>query len=382
MSLEEFCTTDRQKEIVRAYEKAGCNKAKAAKVLGVTRTSVFQAVQTVEKRAAQRGYSPSHDMLHPVPEGFVAKGVSTYYNDDGKPTAQWVKSSLTAEAQLQLMQTIVDEMKADVTKLPKIKAPKKSKDSELLNLYTLTDVHLGMLAWHEEGGADWDLQIAERTIENCMANLIARSPAAGTGFFCQLGDFLHFDGMTPKTPQSGHILDADSRYQKVVRAAIRIVRDTIRQMLAKYPKVVVLMARGNHDPGASAWLQELFYQWFDENPRVEVIVSPLPYYAYRHGEVLLAFHHGDQKRGKQLPDLMTGEFRELVGVTKKTLIHTGHLHSWFADETPSAIIERHPTLAARDSHASGGGWLSTRRMSCITYHATQLEYARQWETVL
>jgi transposase-like protein len=152
MSLEEFCTTDRQKEIVRAYEKAGRNKAKAAKVLGVTRTSVFQAVQTVEKRAAQRGYSPPHDMVHPVPEGFVAKGVSTYYNDDGKPTAQWVKSSLTAEAQLQLMQTIVDEMKADVPKLPKVKAPKKSKDSELLNLYTLTDVHLGMLAWHEEAG--------------------------------------------------------------------------------------------------------------------------------------------------------------------------------------------------------------------------------------
>ena len=32
-----------------------------------------------------------------------------------------------------------------------------------LTLYTLTDYHLGMMAWEDEGGRNWDLNIAEET---------------------------------------------------------------------------------------------------------------------------------------------------------------------------------------------------------------------------
>ncbi len=39
-------------------------------------------------------------MVHTVPDGFQVKGVSTYYNDEGKPVGQWVKSVPDKERQL------------------------------------------------------------------------------------------------------------------------------------------------------------------------------------------------------------------------------------------------------------------------------------------
>jgi hypothetical protein len=37
-------------------------------------------------------------------------------------------------------------------------------------------------------------------------------------------------------------------------------------------------------------------------------------------------------------------------------------------ETNTMHIEQHETLAAPDSHASRGAWLSKRSAKCITYH--------------
>ncbi len=56
----------------------------------------------------------------------------------------------------------VDELKTDLKPLKPIALRRNALAPELLNLYVLTDVHIGMKAWREETGADWDLNIAER----------------------------------------------------------------------------------------------------------------------------------------------------------------------------------------------------------------------------
>jgi hypothetical protein len=71
-----------------------------------------------------------------------------------------------------------------------------------------------------------------------------------------------------------------------------------------------------------------------------------------------------------------GEFRGLMGQTKQTFIHTGHMHSSAVLEFPGAIVEQHPTLASRDAYSSHGGWHSLRRMSAITYHRSHYEVER------
>jgi len=370
LALLEFCETERQREAVQAWAKTGTYRP-AAELLGINERNTRKILARVRKLAEKRGYSPAHDQVHTVPESQIVKGVSTLYDADGNKSLQWVKTSLNHDALLELMREAVDELKQDVKPRKPSKPPRHKTLGDLLTAYILTDAHLGMLAWHEEGGADWDLTIAERTILEAFDYLIAHAPKSETGFLMQLGDALHYDGLLPITPASGHVLDSDSRYHKVVRAAIRIFREVIDQLLQKHSRVVVLMSQGNHDPASSVWLQELFSTLYSKDKRVEVIVSPLPYYAYQHKQVLLGAHHGHKRTNlKDLCGTFADQFRSLIGDTKRTYIHSGHLHHDEAKSIGKTHVERHETLAARDAHAAHGGYTSGRSMKAITYGAT------------
>lgn len=371
-SLVDYAVSEKQREAVSAYERLGALGA-AAKELGVHRTTVREHVRKAKARAAIRGWSPEHDMTKTVPEPYVVKGTSTLYDEDGKQKLRWVKTSVEHEKLVAMMREVVDEMRSDVRPIKPIKLAEKLQLPDMLNLYTLSDAHLGMLAWHEDGGADWDVTIAERVILDAFDCLTQCSPNSSHGVFAQLGDGLHSDGMIPVTPAHGHVLDQDSRFHKVVRAAVRIFRAIISKLLAKHETVTVLMAQGNHDPASSVWLQEMFSVLYENNPRVNVIVSPKPYYAIEHGDVMLGFHHGHKTKPAELPEVFLGEFREMYGRTKQTYIHCGHLHSVKVIELNSAIVEQHRTVAARDAYASHGGYKSGRSMNVVTYHKKRLK---------
>jgi hypothetical protein len=66
-------------------------------------------------------------------------------------------------------------MAGEIAPVAPIDAPAASL-GHLLTLYTFTDYHVGMLAWHKEGGADWDLAIAEDTGIKAMAALTPALP--------------------------------------------------------------------------------------------------------------------------------------------------------------------------------------------------------------
>lgn len=373
--LIEFAETDRQRQAIKAWFKYKRNNKAAARSMNINCSAFRNLLSRVRMRAAIHGYSPEHAMTHIVPDPMTVKRVSTCYSANGD-IRQWVIAEPDKQQMLDMMKGVVEELKQGITPLPPIKQIKnKPKDDELLNLYVLTDAHIGMLAWHEDGGDSWDLDIAEKTINAAFDHLVACSPSAGTAFFCQLGDGLHTDGMLPLTPASRHVLDTDSRYPKIVRTAVRIFRRNVNRLLETHSKVVFLAAAGNHDPAGSVWLQEMFSSLYENNPRVQVIASPLPYYAYQHGDVMLGFHHGDKAKIPRLTEVFGGEFREMFGATKQTYIHTGHLHSKVV-ESNTAVIEQHGTLAARDAYASHNGYKSMRTMQCITYHSRRLEVGR------
>jgi hypothetical protein len=169
-------------------------------------------------------------MTHIVPSPYVVKGHSTLYDKDGKPQLQWVKTSLDNDKYQALMLEAIEALKEDIPRVSMIKPPPLGKN-ELLNCYVVTDYNLGMLSWGEETGADWDLQIAEELIIKWFAQAIQQSPDANTAVFAQLSDFLHFDGMDAVTPASKHLLDVDTRFSKLVRSAIRVIRTCIDMLL-------------------------------------------------------------------------------------------------------------------------------------------------------
>jgi hypothetical protein len=370
MSIKDYALTDNQREVVSLREQ-GLSFGQIAKTMGKDKSNVSRAYYRCKERAAKQGYSPDHDMNHTVPYGYTVKGVSTLYNQEGEISAQWVKS--TQEKKETAVAALLESLEKGEYNFKKFKpvAGPKNTEKDLCSLLTITDFHIGMYSWNAETSEDWNVNISREVFLNAVNDLLERSPDAEIGILNQLGDFLHWDGLVPVTPTSQHILEGtDSRYPKLVDMAMTVMVEAVRLMLKKYKKVVVVQAEGNHDISGSIWLRKFLKHMFENEPRVEVIDNEFPYYAYLHGEILIAFHHGHKTRINQLHKVFSAEprFRSLWGQATNTYIHTGHYHHERVYEDAGAIAEQHPTLAARDSYATRLGLVSARGAKIITYH--------------
>ena len=332
--------------------------SEAARRINLSRAAMQNRVKQARERYGE--------LADRVPEGQKLKGVSTLYDAEGQVRAQWVKTDIDREKALEALHDAVKAMAGEVVPVAPISAPAASQ-ANLLTLYTFTDYHVGMLAWRKEGGSDWDLAIAEATGARAMAALTAGAPASEHGVVNIQGDFLHFDGLSAVTPQHGHVLDADGRFGKVVDVAIRLIRHLVAQALAKHPTVTLLICEGNHDLASSLWLRKLFAALYENEPRITVHDSELPYYAIEWGKTLLGFHHGHLRKNEQLPALFAAQFREAWGRCPKVYIHTGHRHHKEEKDHTGARVTQHPTLAARDAYAARGGWWSEREITAIHY---------------
>jgi len=344
-------------EILAAYEQAG-TKAGAARLLDMDERGY--------KRRFKRINKPKE---YQAPDGYYVKGVSTLQDAEGNVKVRWVKTDLDKERALELMREVVSAMASEIQPERAVTRSISDTRADLLNCYILTDYHLGMYAWGEETGADWDIQIAEDLLVDWFAIAIEQAPPAKVGIFAQLGDFLHWDGMDAVTPTSNHLLDADTRFQLVVRVAIRVVRRIIRMLLDKHERVHVIMGEGNHDPASSVWLRELMHSLYAEESRVTVDTSVDPYYCYEHGKTSLFFHHGHKRKPKNVDHVFASKFREVFGRTQFSYAHLGHLHNNTSEETNLMEVEQHRTLASPDAYAVRGGWGSGREAKVITYHA-------------
>lgn len=302
-------------------------------------------------------------------------GKSTMRNAKGEVILEWVKTNKTQDDILRSLRAAVDTLKESIKPIKPIAKPLKFKNNKLCNQYTLTDYHLGMMSWSEETGADWDLKIAEDTLVKFFEAGILSSPNANECIFAQIGDFLHWDGLDAVTPASKHVLDADTRFTKLVRVAIRVIRRVINLLLNKYQKVNVLMAEGNHDPASSVWLRELLCALYENEPRVIIDTNPDPYYCIVFGKVCLFYHHGHKRSFKTLDSAFVGKFKKEFGNSEFVYGHTGHLHH-DRIESNLMVLEQHRTLAAKDAYASRGGYLSGRDSKVITYHKDHGEVGR------
>ena len=365
-SLLPFAKTESQKAAIEAYIKHGTQRKSAAS-LKIHRTTFQDRIRAVENNAAKQGWSPEHDMTKPTPEGYHLKGTSTLYDEDGSIKVQWVKTDKDKEFELEIAQALYREMSQTVKRLPAIQEPNQC-DSDLLNFYPITDAHVGMLAWHREGGRDWDISIAEEVITDAFRRAVSRSDKAERCVIGQLGDFLHFDGFDPVTPASRHILDADSRFPKLVSASIRIHRALIDEALRKHKQVHLIVCEGNHDPASSVWIRELLMALYEKEDRLTIDDSPLPYYAYQHGKTMLGFHHGHLKRQEALPAYFAAQEAKMWGATEFRYAHCGHLHSEKSEESGGMHVTRHSTIAAQDAYASRHGYTSQSKMVATTYH--------------
>lgn len=333
----------------------------------------FRISQTTTEKDADGNLVREHIQQKPlrgdrfeIPDGQKIKGVSALVDESGREIIKWIKTDTDREQTLALMQAAIEAFKDEIPRA-EIVPPPTHVESDLLNQYTITDHHLGALAWNEETrGGDYDLRIGERLIIDWFAAAIAQSPAAKRAVFAQLGDFLHYDSFKSITPEHGHLLDSDSRYPKMVRAAIRIVRTVVRMLLEKHEQLDVIMCDANHDPAGEVWLREMMAAFYEDEPRIKVDTNPGTYSVIEHGDVSLFYHHGHRRGTKNVDSIMVGKYRAIYGRTKYSYAHTGHKHQDELKTTDLMKVEQHETLAAPDAY--GSNWLSGRSAKVITYH--------------
>lgn len=363
----QFCETEVQRETLNAVLALGSNR-KAAAALGKNPRSVERTIGGIRTRAQLRGFSPEHDAHHSVMPTEILRGRSTLYDGDGRLRQQWVKTDRNDEAQLAAMRAAVEAFKDDLPRYKPVKAPGKRLNSDLLNLYPITDFHFGMLSWGEETGEDYDTDIAERLLLDWFAAAIKAAPDAEYAVFAQLGDFLHFDGFDAVTPTSRHLLDVDTRFQRVVRVVIRTIRRIIDMLLAKHRHLTVIMADANHDPASGIWLREWLASVYADDPRITIDNSADTYYRVKFGKTLMMFHHGHKAKVENVDQILVSKFREDYGSTEHHYAYTGHLHHERVRESRLMLVRQLRTLAAKDAYASRNGFMSGRDSPVITMH--------------
>ncbi len=373
--LLEFCQTKRQQEIIQVIISEGSQGA-AAQVLNVTERNVRACVSRVKRLAAQR-YSPPHDSTieTTIPDGYRIKGVSNMVeNSLGKP--MWVKTERTEEEKYRVLMDTVQSLANKTPIREQIDISKRVNGDDLANLFTFSDYHLGMLAWHKEGGDNWNLDIATDVLMTAYSDMIARSPEADTCIVNELGDWEHYTSMLALTPAHGNILDSDTRPEKMIDISWQCMDHLISEGLKNYNNVKVVIAQGNHNDFVSLARKVSFKRMYSNNSRVEFVDSQNPFYGMTWGRNFLGFHHGHKIKPRDMPMVFAAEYRHMLGKTDRTYLHCGHQHHKEIIELTGAVVEMHRTLAPRDAHASYGGYHAIRASDAITYHKKFGEFSR------
>lgn len=367
--------TSAQKAAIEAVNEHGSMGA-AARALGQNKSTVRDAIVAVKRTAALRGYSPEHDMHRAVPDGFLVKGVSTYYDETGKPKGQWVKSKADEARREELFRAAIGALAKDVEGLSPIIPGPAHSHADLLAVYPFGDPHFGLYVWGKECGEDFDLKIAKAITLGAVDRLVDAAPAAHTAVLLLLGDVLHMNDQTNRTPGHGHQLDADTRFLQVIEVGVETFRHAALRMLEKHEHVIVKVIPGNHDPEAHIAIVIGLAGYFHNEPRITVDRTPGKHWFYRFGKVLLASTHGDTTKAEQLLGVMACDRAEDWGQTKHRYWMCGHVHHSSVKEFPGVTVETFRTLAAKDAYATGHGYRAGRDMRCVVMHKEHGEIER------
>lgn len=364
--LINYCKTDRQREIIQAVLRAGSNN-RASRELNLNRRAVDVAVNRVRDYAAAQGFAPEHDMTKPSPDGFHVKGTSTLYDADGNVSVQWVKTQQDARSRAIALAEACEARFEDIKPLPAIKAPRMGR-SDLLAVYPLGDPHVGLYAWADEAGEDFDSDKARAQICAAVDRLVLVAPDSDTGVILNLGDFFHSDNVTNRTARAGNALDVDTRWARVLDIGIDTMIRVVRRALEKHKRVIVRNNIGNHDEHTSIMLSIALRAFFRNNKRVDIDTSPNPFWYYRHGKNLIGSTHGDRTKPADLPGIMASDRASDWGDTLYRYWYTGHIHHTSKHEFRGCTVESFRTLAASDAWHHGQGYRSGRDMRCIVLH--------------
>ncbi len=306
---------------------------------------------------------------HGAPAGYVLRGVSTLtHTENGE--LQWVKTTREQEQAQLLLEAFREALAlAPIPARAKTKAP-KTLDKDLLAVYPMGDPHFGMLAWPEETGNDFNLQIAREHLTEATRRLVALMPAAEQALLINLGDMAHADGPNAMTTK-GTRVDVDGRYGKMLRVIVDTLVVCINELLTKHKTVRVENVPGNHDDQTTVVMAMCLREHYRNEPRVLIGNGVSAFYWLEFGASLLGMTHGHRVKARELVGVMATDQAPAWGRTVHRMWYTGHVHHESVKEFPGCIVESFRTLAAKDAWHHASGYRARRGMVADVWHRTR-----------
>jgi hypothetical protein len=380
--------TPRQLEAIEAVRKFGDAGEEAAKSLGLTpkglRGLINNARLTSEEKAELYKGRALHSSRARDP---AVDGAMAAVNTGLVPSVTWIKTKATddapgysvmlrpAEQTPEGIAQAVREALEGMEPAEPVTMP-EHYDSDLLTVYPLADVHLGMMAWGRETGEAYDTNIAADRVRQWVGRAVDASPSSAEAVILDVGDLTHADDQTNQTPRSKHVLDVDSRHFRTLEVTIYTLAYAVEYALRKHAKVTVRILPGNHNITSYMTIMFALAERYRNEARVEVQKVPGEFWVHQFGDCLLAAHHGHGGKPERMVFFLADEHAKMWGQTRHRFLWTGHLHHLKAADIGGVQWEQLRAVTARDAYAIGNAYSARAQLQAITLHKERGEIMR------
>jgi transposase-like protein/predicted phosphodiesterase len=359
--------TPRQHEIYDAYVKTGSMR-EVARQYGLNESSVRGMVKRAKRHL---------EMDPAVSSAMAAAGMQ----DADILHSGWIKTETASlyfkvpqeAATNDLLERIREAM--DGIKVAEALPPPEHHNSDLMTVYPLFDVHLGMAASLLETGEEYSTDTAAKRVIDCVSKCTISAPPSKHAVILVGGDLLHHNDATNMT-KSGHILDVSTRIDETIEVAIWALATAIDIAATRHEHVSVAVIPGNHDRDAYLAVMFALRERYRNNERIEVQRHYGDFFVMEFGQIMLTAHHGDKAKAERLVMHMANEWPEMWGRTKYRYYFTGHLHHAKLQDIGGVQVEQLRAITARDSYSASHAYSARSEMQAITYHQHRGEVSR------
>lgn len=352
--------TKRQKEVIELFEVLK-NKQHVANELGLSRSTV----RNIIKQAIKKGYKPANrDMQVKNSTVHVVYGP----NGEKKIKQEWARMHPLHNVSDQLRRIIEDR-----TPISKFSVDKTSSKNGLMLEWILADLHHGMRAEVKETGQQYNLDISRKLVLDSAKDIFSRAEEVEATKLVVLGDYFHSDFMNNRTERSGFSLWTADTFRNIAECGVQTVIDAIEICLLKSDVVYVDILQGNHDKQSSVWLEVTLSAHFSKNPRVIVSDSQSKARFFSWGVNFFGYHHIDTGSPQALAIETLHQAIARSEKPKFFYARTGHVHKGGkmvqrTEDVGKVVIERIPTLAAKDKFTADGLYNSARGTVANIFH--------------
>ena len=301
----------------------------------------------------------------------IAEGMRVA-NTNMIPSSMWIK---TKTHSIQLRPNLVEPDILErltgafdnIERSTPIEAPAATVE-DLLTVYPVMDLHLGMRAWGlETGGPDYDLELAVQDVRRAFTKVFTLTPNSQEAILILGGDTLHADDNRAETPAHKHKLDVDGRHYRVLEHSINLIAEVIETLLAKHQKVTVRVLRGNHDEHSHLVLSFALAERYRDHERITIERNPRDLFMYQWGGCAVFAHHGDKARPQQLA-LYLSDVCPFWSETRHRHVLTGHVHHDQAKDLGPIRWESLRAFCPPDAYAASMGYGARRALQALTFH--------------